>query len=214
MNAPHQRLASAAIRQILEEYYRPLPTGIELKVQTYMDLLSSWGERMSLTTIRESEEVVRAHFGESIFALSIGKLPEGRLADVGTGAGFPGLAMKLAIPGLSVVLIEPNKKKCAFLHEVVRSLCLADVSVASVTFQEARIAGNSFGSVATRALAVNKAFLEWSMAVLQPSGQILLWLGEGDCRRVAAFAGWNWHAPVLIPGSSRRYVLRGSPPAT
>jgi 16S rRNA (guanine527-N7)-methyltransferase len=213
VNAPHQRLAPAAIRQILEEYYRPLPDGIELQVQNYMDLLSSWGQRMSLTTIREPEEVVRAHFGESIFAFSLGKLPEGRLADVGTGAGFPGLAIKLAIRELSVVLIEPNKKKCVFLHEVVRSLGLTDVSVASVPFQEAEIAGNSLGSVTTRALAVDRAFLEWSSVVLQPSGQILLWLGEGDCRRVAAFGGWNWHAPVLIPRSSRRYILRGNPAA-
>ena len=213
MNAQHQRLAPAGIRQILEEYYRPLPEGIEEEVQKYMDLLASWGQKMSLTTIREPEEVVRAHFGESIFALSLGKFSEGRLADVGAGAGFPGLAIKLAIPELSVTLIEPNKKKCAFLQEVARSLSLTGVSAISFPFWTAKISENSLESVSVRALAIDKDLLKWSHAALQASGRIFLWLGEEDCRQVASsnVREWSWDAPILIPGSKRRYILRGAP---
>lgn len=211
MTRPDDRLAPAQIQQILDEYHRPLPEGIELHVAKYMDLLALWREKMSLTTIRDPEEVVRVHFGESIFALSLGTLPEGRLADVGTGAGFPGLALKLAIPELSVGLIEPNKKKCAFLHEVIRTLGLTDVSVMPFPFRSAGISGNSLASVTTRALAIDKAFLNWSQSVLQPSGRILLWLGELDCREVASFKGWRWDVPHLIPGSKRRYILQGAP---
>ena len=213
MTASHNPIPPATIRQILEEYHRPLPEGVDLQVAEYMDLLALWGEKMSLTTIREAEEVVRIHFGESIFALSLGKLPEGRLADVGTGAGFPGLALKLAIPELSVVLIEPNKKKYAFLHEVIRALRLADVSVVPFPFQSTKINENSLGSATTRALTVDKAFLAWSHAVLQPSGRIFLWLGEEDCRKLTASnrVEWTWDAPALIPGSKRRYILRGAP---
>ena len=213
MTAPHKPVPPATIRQILEEYHRPLPKGIELHVAKYMEVLALWGEKISLTTIREPQEVVRAHFGESIFALSLGDLLEGRLADVGTGAGFPGLALKLAIPELSLVLIEPNKKKCAFLHEVIRPLSLADVAVMTASFQSAKIRENSLGSVTTRALAIDKAFLAWSHAALQPSGRIFLWLGEEDCLRVVSLAGaeWAWDAPALIPGTRRRYILRGTP---
>lgn len=211
MTGPDNRLVPTWIRQILVEYYHPLPDGIELQVAKYVDLLAPWGQKMSLTTIREPEEIVRMHFGESIFALSLGTLPEGRLADVGTGAGFPGLALKLAIPELSVALIEPNKKKCAFLHEVIRTLGLTGVSVMPFPFRSAGINENSLASVTTRALVVGKAFLNWSTAALQPSGRIFLWLGEQDCREVASFDGWRWDAPRLIPGSKRRYVLRGAP---
>lgn len=213
MIASHKPITPVMIRQILEEYHRPLPKGIELQVAKYMDVLALWGEKMSLTTIREPEEVVRAHFGESIFALSAGHLPEGRLADVGTGAGFPGLALKLAIPELSVVLIEPNKKKCAFLHEIVRTLSLTDVSVMTISFQSAKICENSLGSVTTRALAIDKAFLEWSHAGLRPSGRIFLWLGEEDCHELVSLGGaeWIWDAPALIPGTKRRYIVRGTP---
>lgn len=211
MTGSDNRLSPARINQILGEYYRPLPGGIELQVAKYVDLLAQWGGKMSLTTIREPAEVVRVHFGESIFAFSLGALPEGRLADVGTGAGFPGLALKLAIPELSVALIEPNKKKCAFLHEVIRTLGLADVSVTPFPFDNAKISQNSLGSVTARALAVDRVFLNWSKAVLQPSGCILLWLGERDCREVASFDGWNWNLPRLIPGSERRYILQGAP---
>ena len=211
MTRPDDRLTPAQIQQILDEYHRPWPDGIELQVAKYMDLMALWGEKMSLTTIRDPEEVVRVHFGESIFALSLGMLREGRLADVGTGAGFPGLALKLAIPELSVGLIESNKKKCAFLHEVIRTLGLTDVSVMPFPFRSAGISGNSLASVTTRALAIDKAFLNWSQSVLQPSGRILLWLGERDCREVASFDGWRWDAPRLIPGSKRRYILQGAP---
>lgn len=211
MTKPDDRLAPARIRQILGQYHPLMPEGIELQVAKYMNLLASWGKKMSLTTIREPEEVVRVHFGESIFALSLGPLPKGRLADVGTGAGFPGLALKLAVPDFSLVLVEPNKKKCAFLHEVVRTLGLTDVSVMPFPFRSAGINENSLASVTTRALAVDKAFLSWSQSVLEPSGRIFLWLGERDCRIVASFDGWRWNAPRLIPGSRRRYILRGTP---
>ena len=211
MKRPDDRLAPKRIRQILGEYHSHLPDGIELHVAKYTDLLALWGEKMSLTTIREPEEVVRVHFGESIFALSLGMLPKCRLADVGTGAGFPGLALKLAIPELSVTLIEPNRKKCAFLHEVVRTLGLADVSVIPFPFRSAGISENSLASVTTRALAVDKPFLIWSQRVLQLSGRIFLWLGERDCREAASFDGWRWDAPRLIPGSKRRYILQGAP---
>lgn len=204
----------ARIRQTLEEYHRPLPEGIELLVAEYMNLLALWGRKMSLTAIQDPEEVVREHFGESIFALSLSKLPEGRLADVGTGAGFPGLAIKLAVPGLPVALIEPNKKKCAFLQEVIRALSLTDVAVTSVPFQLAEIQEDSLGSVTSRALGLEKALFAWSRTALRPSGRLLLWLGEENSRIAVSSHGWKWDEPVLIPGSRKRYILRGVPEKT
>lgn len=211
MNAADDGLPLTKIREILEAYHRPLRTGIEEPVHRYVQLLAKWGEKMSLTAIKEPEEVIRTHFGESLFALSVAELAEGRLADVGTGAGFPGLALKLAIPEIPVTLIEPNKKKCAFLHEIVRELGLQGVVVASSSFENANIGENSLATVTSRALGREKRFFEWCRRSLSLDGDLLLWLGADDCRAAQNTKGWDWMQPVLIPGTINRYILRGRP---
>lgn len=197
------------IRQILESYHSPLPVGIEAKVQKYMELMELWGRKISLTSVRDPEEIVRFHFGESIFALSIVKFEESRLADVGTGAGFPGLALRLAVPELRVTLIEPNRKKCAFLHEIVRSLQLENVTIIPSGYESSGIAGNSLSTIACRALGIDKPLFSWSHEVLGIHGAILLWLGHDDAEKARRIEGWHWGEPALIPGTKGRYILAG-----
>lgn len=211
MNAADDGLPLTKIREVLEAYHRPLRTGIEEPVHRYVQLLAKWGEKMSLTAIKEPEEVIRTHFGESLFALSVAELAEGRLADVGTGAGFPGLALKLAIPELPVTLIEPNKRKCAFLHEVVRRLDLLDVLVIPAQFESSNIKENSLGTVTSRALSLEKLFFETCRTALSANGVVLLWLGAEDCRATQNAKNWVWQEPKLIPATRNRYILRGRP---
>lgn len=199
------------IREVLASYYAPIPGGIEYKVQKYMDLLDFWGRKMPLTSVRDPQEILRFHFGESVFALSLCKMTKGRLADVGTGAGFPGLAIKLASPDLAVTLIEPNKKKCAFLHEVVRELELPNVEIAATGFDFSGVARDSAEFITCRALGQQKAILGWAKDKLAANGYVVLWLGRQGCEEVAAMDGWHWEDPWLIPGTKGRYVLRGAP---
>ena len=84
---------------------------------------------MSLTTVTNPNEILKFHFGESLFAAPAAQISDGRLADVGSGAGFPGLAIRILVEPLEVMLIESNTKKAAFLSEVSRELCLKDVEV-------------------------------------------------------------------------------------
>ena len=199
------------IREILEVYFTPIPVRMEYKIQKYMKLLDLWGRKMPLTSVRDPEEIVRFHFGESIFALSLCRMTKGRLADVGSGAGFPGLAIKLASPELAVTLIESNKKKCAFLHEAVRALELPGVEIISTGFEASGVAIRSTDFVVSRALGQRKAILDWAKDKLVVEGNLMLWLGEQDCEAVAASADWHWEEPALIPGTKGRFVLRGSP---
>jgi 16S rRNA (guanine527-N7)-methyltransferase len=97
--------------------------GLYGQLSTYLDLLLKWNGRTNLTAIRDPEEIVRRHFGESLFA--------GRhlarcatLLDFGSGAGFPGLPIQLLRPETSVTLAESQNKKASFLREVVRTLGL------------------------------------------------------------------------------------------
>jgi 16S rRNA (guanine527-N7)-methyltransferase len=117
-------LAAARIADLLQEYY-PSPTDALVgQLSTYLDLLLKWNQRTNLTAIRVPEEIVRRHFGESLFAAA--HLPEcGTLLDLGSGAGFPGLPIQLARPGLRVTLAESQHKKASFLRETVRTLGLA-----------------------------------------------------------------------------------------
>lgn len=95
------------------------------QLSTYLDLLVRWNTRVSLTSIRNPEEMVLRHFGESLFlAGQLGhRLPQGAdLLDFGSGAGFPGLPVALALPGSRVTLAEAQSRKAAFLREVIRVL--------------------------------------------------------------------------------------------
>jgi 16S rRNA (guanine527-N7)-methyltransferase len=104
-----------------------VPPGIYQQLSAYLDLLVKWNARTNLTAIREPEEMVRRHFGESLFAgLQIGERVAERatMLDFGSGAGFPGLPIQLLLPQLRVTLAESQGKKSSFLREAVRTLGL------------------------------------------------------------------------------------------
>ena len=126
-----------------------MPEGLYGQLGTYLELLTKWNARTNLTAIREPAEMVRRHFGESLFAAR--QLPEcATLLDFGSGAGFPGLPMQLFRPELGVTLAESQNKKATFLREVCGRLELqTEVWAARV---EGMAAGRQFDVVALRAV--------------------------------------------------------------
>jgi len=132
-----------------------------------------------------------------------------RLADVGSGAGFPGLALKIAVPSAYVILIESNKKKCAFLSEAVRTLSLEGVEIRPERFEEILPESVGVNVVTARAVGELKRLLMWSRNALRPRGHLVLWLGADDAARIPRTPGWIWQPPVRIPDSQRRFVLIG-----
>jgi 16S rRNA (guanine527-N7)-methyltransferase len=116
-------LPNNTIAQLLEPYLQPIPEDLVEKFSLYLDLLMKWNARTNLTAIREPEEMVRRHFGESLFTGV--HLPSAEtLLDFGSGAGFPGLPIQLLRPDLAVTLAESQNKKATFLREAVRTLGL------------------------------------------------------------------------------------------
>jgi 16S rRNA (guanine527-N7)-methyltransferase len=209
---PRSNPANLALEQIAEAL---APFAVELSeqqltsIQSYVSLLLTWNQSVSLTAVKEPLEIVARHFGESMFAGTFLQFRSGRLADVGTGAGFPGLALRIAFPGLSAVLLEPNLKKCAFLNEVKRALNLDRVEIKRARFEECR--EREFDFVCCRALGEHRQFLQWARAAVAVEGRVVLWLGAEDAVRIARTSGWIWDAPVRIPESRRRVVLCGRP---
>jgi 16S rRNA (guanine527-N7)-methyltransferase len=136
-----------------------------------MAVLLAWNEKVNLTAIRDPLEVLYRHFCECMYAAVAVPLQAGRLADVGSGAGFPGLALKIVRPELQVFLIESNVKKATFLAEVVRELQLADTRVLVSRYEELGEEITPLDFVCSRALGEFDKFLSWARSDRVAAGQ-------------------------------------------
>ena len=135
----------------------------------YLSELKKWNQKINLTAIREDGDIVIKHFLDS-FSFIKGFTPvEGlKLLDMGSGAGFPALPLKIAIPGISVTMVESVKKKAAFLRHIIRTLRLTGVEVSDKRTEELPtslysifdvVTARAFADIGT-ALAVGKPFLK------------------------------------------------------
>ncbi len=105
--------------------------------EAYARLLREWNERVNLTAITDPEAIEIRHFADSLTCLRvISPRPGLRVADVGTGAGFPGLPLKIVRPGIDLTLVEATGKKVAFLQHLVRELKLDDVTLVNARAEE------------------------------------------------------------------------------
>jgi 16S rRNA (guanine527-N7)-methyltransferase len=204
-------LSNSLIENTLRPYGVTIESGIAEKIRAYISLLLKWNRTISLTTVTDPEEILKFHFGESMFAASAVNFDQSRLADVGSGAGFPGLPLAMIVPSLKVTLIESNAKKCAFLLEVVRKLLLQNVAVFRGRMEDFPLRSEKFDFVTARALGKYLEILAWAKDHLGAGGRVVLWLGDADSRELPLNPDWAWEPAKLIPGSERRYLLVGSP---
>jgi len=204
------RFSNSDIEKQLGPYGVALKSGVAGRIAAYISLLLKWNRTISLTTVTDPSEILKFHFGESIFAAPTVNFDQSRLADVGSGAGFPGLPLALVVPALDVTLIESNTKKCAFLSEVVRELKLPNVTVFRGRMEELPPQTEPLNFITARALGGHDELLGWAKDHLADQGEGVLWLGEADSSKMSLNPGWHWEPAKLIPGSERRYLLVGS----
>jgi 16S rRNA (guanine527-N7)-methyltransferase len=206
-----EKISIPDVEDALRPYGTALDSGIADKIRTYISILLKWNHTISLTTVNDPTGILKFHFGESIFAASQVDFEKSRLADVGSGAGFPGLPLAIVIPGLDVTLIESNSRKCAFLSEVARELQLPNVTVFRGRMEAFPSRSEPLKYVTARALGHHASLLAWTRRHISPDGRIVLWLGESDSRDVSVNPNWRWEQAERIPGSERRFLLIGSP---
>src|SRR6266478_5490103 len=197
-------LTDELIASTLSPFQIQLSNGQIAKIQEYIRLLLKWNQSVNLTSVVDPAEILARHFGESMFICRLMPVEKCRLADIGSGAGFPGLALKIACPGLRLTLIESNKKKCAFLSEVVRALDLENVEVMPIRFEGVRFAPEFAEVFTARAVGGFSHILRWAKAALARRGHVILWLGGEDSTRVSSTPGWIWKPAVKIPESQDR----------
>ena len=202
-------LSADLIKKALGEFQlQPTPEQV-IDIQRYMAVLLAWNEKLNLTAIRDPVEVLYRHFCESMYAAVAVPSLAGRLADVGSGAGFPGLALKIIRPDLQVFLIESNVKKATFLAEVVRELELVDTRVLVSRYEELGEEIAPVDIVCSRALGEFEKFLGWARSERVDSSQAILWTGGRDLEVIKQIAGWTWKEPIPIPHSLQRILLVG-----
>ena len=108
------------------------------RVEIYLGLLEQWNRKMNLTGLQDRADILRDLFAESFLAAPLLAEEDSPLLDVGSGAGFPGMALKIYRPELTVHLVEPRRKRAAFLETVRRRLGLEGVAVLHKRLEECR----------------------------------------------------------------------------
>lgn len=202
-------LDSPTIARLLEPYASVNPARIE-SISKYINILVKWNARINLTAVREPAEIVTRHFGESLFAARHLLRPDSRsmVADVGSGAGFPGIPMAMWDPQAKVTLIESHGKKAAFLNEVIYQLGLENAKVFS---QRAEEFPEKSELVTVRAVEKFEVVLPVVARLLQPEGRLGLMIGAGQVGTARAILkSLAWTDPVSVPGGHSRVILVGT----
>jgi 16S rRNA (guanine527-N7)-methyltransferase len=201
--------SAEAVRRALVEFQITVDDVQSFKIQQYMRMLLAWNEKVNLTAIRDPLEILYRHFCESMYAAVAVSLESGRLADVGSGGGFPGLPLKILRPDLELFLVESNVKKATFLAEVVRELALADTHVLVSRYEELSEELVPLDTVCSRAVGEFVPFLRWAGSERIAAKQAILWIGGRDLEEVRRIEGWEWREPITVPHSLRRFLLVG-----
>ena len=207
-------LDAARLRQLLEPFGLELSSSQADQTLAYLGLLLRWNEKINLTAIRHPEECVTRHFGESLFIAKQLQLA-GSLIDIGSGAGFPGLALKIVFPAVAVTLLEPVAKKRAFLKEAARTCGFDHVEVRPERLEDwVRWTPTPAYDFATlRAVGNLESLVPQAAQLLSPRGNLLLWLTEEQVPALTRTdCGLAWDPPLPIPLTRHGQVWRGVKP--
>ena len=182
------------------------------KLARYLQLLLRWNARTNLSAIREPENIVLRHFGESLQCAAALPLENGTLLDYGSGAGFPGAVCALAAPGLQVTLAESQNKKAAFLLELCRHVPIsAEVQSGRV---ESLPVTRLFDVVTLRAVDRMEAACLAACKRIKPGGCLVLMTTPESLAVVAqAMEAVDWQPSISLRGSHRGIIAIGQTPA-
>jgi 16S rRNA (guanine527-N7)-methyltransferase len=209
----------ARIAELLEPYLGPpaarrmTPDALE-SISTYIDILQRWNSRVNLTAIRDEEAIVTRHFGESLFAAShlfplwnpaSSVVKAFRVSDIGSGAGFPGVPLKIWAPEISLTLIESNHKKATFLKEVTRALTLTDINIQTTRAESLPPA--SYDVVTLRAVERFESVLPTAARLVATNGRLALLISSVQLPSAkSAVPNVAWSPPAPIPASQNRIL--------
>lgn len=178
-----------------------IPEAIQSKLIDYLELLSKWNTIHNLTAIHDPVEMINHHLLDSLVLLLF--LPPGKIIDVGTGAGLPGIPLALCKPEEKIVLIDSKQKKVAFVQHVISSLRLANAVAMGARVESYRPEKMQFELVISRAFGSLSEFIDCSKHLLATKGRFVAMKGALDATELAALpSGFSIEkiVPIRIPG--------------
>lgn len=176
-----------------------LPSGAARRLATLLELVAE--EPASITSVRDPRQGVEVHVADSLAALEVDVVPAARrIADLGSGAGFPGLVLATALPGARVVVVESVARKCAFLDRAAAALGLRNVEVVPGRAEAWTQGLVAHDLITARALAPLNVLVEYAAPLLREGGWLVAWKGRPDAGEeadaAAAAAAIGMSTPV------------------
>lgn len=169
----------------------------------YFQELKKWNSRFNLVAQADDRQLVESHFLDSLTLLPLlDPCPEPGLVDVGSGAGFPGLVLKIARPDLLVTLVEPRQKRTAFLRQVIRTLGLQGITVRETRLEKAAPEfahwRNAIPLFTSRAFTAIAGFLELCAPFSAPGGRVICMKGRKAEAELAEWRAQQPDSPFLL----------------
>ncbi len=149
------------------------------KLETYYNLLIEENKKYNLTAITKKEDVYLKHFYDSLTLNKIINLSNQYLCDIGTGAGFPGIVLKIIFPNLKITLLDSTEKKCKFLKLVISELNLNNIDIINERAEiYSKTTREKYDIVTSRAVAPLKHLLEYSISLVKVNGYYIAMKGD------------------------------------
>lgn len=167
--APKQGELARQLDRGVAELGLALGAEVRSKLRAHLDLLDKWNRVHNLTSVRDTSRAVSVHLLDSLAVVPY--LPEGRLLDAGSGAGFPGIPVALAKPAAQVDLLDSNHKKCAFLRQAIAEIGVRNAKVVCERLESWRPA-RQYDCILSRALAELAEVIALGAHLLTPRGVI------------------------------------------
>ena len=145
------------------------------KLERFYELLITWNEKLNLTTITNKEEVYLKHFYDSLTLIKALDLTKDlKLLDVGTGAGFPGIVLKIVFPNLKITLLDATSKRINYLNEIIKELDLQDIETVCMRIEDySRVNKNKYDVVVARAVAHLGILIETIIPTVKVNGYFI-----------------------------------------
>jgi len=211
MGKPRE-IAPNWVQEVLGRRGLPIGQSTAEQVCAYFELLQKWNTRMNLTARMAPVEVLENLFAESFLGARLLRSEDSPCLDIGSGAGFPGMAMKVYRPDLELILMEPRQKRAAFLAALKRELGLKGVEILSCRLEAdpLPILPRLPAVLISRGVGNQAAILKAGRPLLSGSRKVLLFMTPGSAAALRKrLEEIQWNDPVPVPWNINHVLLTG-----